>query len=170
MRNPKSDTNNAQFVNLMQADITIRHLQNAFDFCLRSSQFVANQVAQMPNLFSSKSRLTWAEGQACLAQGHINSAANRIYYSVFQAVKGAAIQRNKMTMDTTEDVHRLVLQIVGGESSRGMYFRRRLNQLMGLRIIADYKLEDVKEQSLKELLSDADTIRKYWIRITGGEI
>jgi uncharacterized protein (UPF0332 family) len=124
----------------------------------------------MPNVFSNKSKRTWDEGQSSLARGHTNSAANRIYYSVFQAVKGAAIQRNKMTMDTSEDVHRLVLQIVGGESSRGMYFRRRLNQLVGLRIIADYKVEDVNEQSLKDLLNDADSIRRYYIRIAGGEV
>ena len=75
-----------------------------------------------------------------------------------------------MTMDTSEDVHRLVLQIVGGESSKGMYFRRRLNQLVGLRIIADYKVEDVNAETLKELLRDADTIRRYYIRIAGGGI
>jgi uncharacterized protein (UPF0332 family) len=124
----------------------------------------------MPNIFSEKSDRTWEEGNQCLAQGHVNSAANRIYYSVFQAVKGAAIQRKKMTMDTSEDVHRLVLQIVGGESSKGMYFRRRLNQLVGLRIIADYKVEDVNAETLKELLSDANSIRRYYIRIAGSVI
>jgi hypothetical protein len=76
----------------------------------------------MPNIFSEKSDRTWEEGNQCLAQGHVNSAANHIYYSVFQAVKGAAIQRKKMTMDTSEDVHRLVLQIVVARAARECIF------------------------------------------------
>jgi uncharacterized protein (UPF0332 family) len=123
----------------------------------------------MPNIFAEKSAQTWMEGEKCLAQGMANSAANRIYYSVFQAVKGFAIARQKMTMDTSDSVHRVVLQIVGENGGKGVYFRRQLNRLVGLRIVADYKIESVDAEKLKELLADADSIRKHYIRIAGSE-
>lgn len=123
----------------------------------------------MPNIFSEKSAKTWDEGNDCLSRGLVNTAANRIYYSVFQAVKGFAIQRQVMTMDSSDNVHRQVLQIVGGESGKGAYFRRRLNLLVGLRLIADYKVENVDSDKLQDLLDDADKIRKYYIRIAGTE-
>ena len=124
----------------------------------------------MPNIFSEKSTQTWEEGKNCLSQGLVNSAANRFYYSVFQAVKGFAIQRQKMTMDTSDGVHRIVLQIVGENGGKGIHFRRRLQLLVGLRIVADYKAENVDAEKLKELLDDADCIRKHYIRIAGTQI
>jgi uncharacterized protein (UPF0332 family) len=123
----------------------------------------------MPNIFSEKSAQTWEEGNDCLVRGLVNTAANRIYYSVFQAVKGFAIQRRIMTMESSENVHRAVLQIVWADG-KGAYFRRRLNELFGLRVIADYKAESVDKSELEELLDDADRIRKYYIRIAGTEI
>jgi hypothetical protein len=123
----------------------------------------------MPNVFADKSKNTWKEGTDCLSRGLVNSATNRIYYSVLQAVKGFAIQRQKMTMETSDGVHRLVLQVVGDGGGKGTYFRRRLNLLMGLRIIADYNVEAVDPDRLKELLDDADKIRRYYIRLAGTE-
>jgi len=123
----------------------------------------------MPNIFSEKSTQTWDEGKDCLGRGLVNTAANRIYYSVFQAVKGFAIQRGMMTMESSVNVHRAVLQIVWSDG-KGAYFRRRLNALFGLRVIADYNAESVDQSELEELLDDADRIRKYYIRIAGTEI
>jgi uncharacterized protein (UPF0332 family) len=122
----------------------------------------------MPNIFSDKSAATWAEGKECLERGHVNSAANRIYYAVFQAVKGFAIHRGTMTLDTSDNVHRKALEIVGGEGGKGVYFRRKLNELLSLRMVADYKPEDVDRKELEELLKDADSIRKHHIQLAGG--
>jgi len=99
----------------------------------------------------------------------VNSATNRFYYAVFQSIKGFAIQRGTMTIDSSDNVHRIALQIVGEGGGRGAYFRRRLNELAGLRVIADYKLEDVDLEKLKALLDDADNIRKYYIRLAGTQ-
>jgi len=123
----------------------------------------------MPNVFSEKCTKTWDEGQRCLSQGMVNSATNRFYYAVFQSIKGFAIQRGTMTIDSSDNVHRIALQIVGEGGGRGVYFRRRLNELAGLRVIADYKLEDVDLEKLKALLDDADNIRKYYIRLAGTQ-
>lgn len=122
----------------------------------------------MPNIFSDKSAATWAEGKGCLDRGHVNTAANRIYYSVFQAVKGFAIQRGAWTIETSDNVHRKALEIVEGEGGKGTYFRRRLNELLGLRMIADYKPENVDRKDLEDLLKDADSIRRHHIQISGG--
>jgi len=122
----------------------------------------------MPNIFSEKSAKTWDEGKDCLYRGLVNTAANRIYYSVFQAIKGFAIQRGTMTMDTSDKVHRQALEIVGSGGGQGCFFRRRLNELFGLRVIADYKAENVDSGELENLLDDADRIRRYYIRIAGG--
>src|ERR1022692_4277996 len=119
----------------------------------------------MPNIFSEKSEETWRDGENCLDRGMINSAANRIYYSVFQAIKGFAIQRGNWTMNTSDNVHGEAMEIVGGQGGRGLFFRRRLNELCGLRIIADYKAESVNKKDLEDLLDDADCIRKHYIRI-----
>lgn len=124
----------------------------------------------MPNIFSEKSAQTWEEGNDCLVRGLVNTAANRIYYSVFQAIKGFAIQSGRWTMDTSDNVHGEALKIVAGQGGRGLFFRRRLNELCGLRIIADYKPETVNQKELEDLLEDADCIRKHYIRIAGSTV
>jgi uncharacterized protein (UPF0332 family) len=122
----------------------------------------------VPNCFAEKSEHTWAEGKSCLDHGMINAAANRIYYAVFQAVKGFAIHRNLWTMETSDSVHRDALKIVYGEGGKGIFFRRRLNELFALRTIADYTPEGVDKTELEELLKDADSIRRHHIQIAGG--
>jgi len=124
----------------------------------------------MPNVLAEKSTKTWEEGTDCLKRGLVNSAANRLYYAVFQAVKGFAIQRDMMTMDSSDNVHRIALQIVANFGTGRAYFRKRLNQLVAQRIIADYKVEDVDPERLKDLLDDAEKIRKYYIKLAGTEI
>src|ERR1700722_16774383 len=97
----------------------------------------------MPNRLAKKSDQTWKEGQDCLSKGLVDAAANRIYYAVFQAVKGFAIQKGEMSMETQEGVHRKVLEVVRGGGGTGQYYRKRLNDLLGLRLIADYMPESV---------------------------
>jgi uncharacterized protein (UPF0332 family) len=123
----------------------------------------------MPNIFSEKSTQTWDEGRDCLNRGFVNTAANRIYYSVFQAIKGFAIQRGMMTMETSDSVHRQTMEIVGQHGGRGTFFRRRLNELLALRLTADYKAESVDRTDLEDLINDADCIRKHYIRLAGTE-
>lgn len=122
----------------------------------------------MPNILATKSDQTWDEGTDCLYRGQVNTAANRIYYAVFQAVKGFAIQRGDMTIESREGVHRKALEIVRGEGGRGNYYRRILNELFSLRVTADYMPESVEKKELEDLLTEADSIRKHYIRIAGG--
>lgn len=134
------------------------------------AHFAGQFFRRMPNIFSEKSAQTWDEGKDCLYRGLVDTAANRIYYSVFQAIKGFAIQSGRWTTDTNDNVHRDALNIVAGQGGKGLFFRRRLSELFGLRIIADYYPENVKQKELEDLLEDADCIRRYYIRIAGGAI
>ena len=122
----------------------------------------------MPNLLAAKSTQTWVEGKECLNQGHINAAASRLYYAVFQSVKGYAIHKGEMTMDDDNGVHRTVLNIVYGGGGKGKYYRRKLNELFQLRVIADYKPEPVNKADLEELLAVAEEMRVYYTRNAGG--
>ena len=65
-------------------------------------------------------------------------------------------------------MHRDALIIVAGNSARGLFWRRRLSDLCGLRVIADYYPENVSKKELEDLLEDADCIRRHHIRIAGG--
>jgi uncharacterized protein (UPF0332 family) len=122
----------------------------------------------MPNPLGKKSDQTWAEGKNCLSLGLIDTATSRMYYAVFQAVKGFAVQRGSMTMDTPDGVHRKILEVVQGGGGIGRHYRRQLNELFGLRVIADYMPESVLKNDLEDLMEVADEIRMYHIRIAGG--
>jgi hypothetical protein len=100
--------------------------------------------------------------------GLVDAATNRIYYAVFQAVKGFAVQRGDMTMDTPDGLHRKILDVVSGGGGKGRHYRHKLNDLFGLRVIADYMPESVSKKDLEELLQVADEIRMHHIRIAGG--
>jgi len=122
----------------------------------------------MANPFAEKSNRTWDEATACLASDHVNSAASRFYYAVFQSVKGFAIARKEMTEDTSEGVHGIAIRVVGKYGKTGSsYFRERFNRLFAMRLKADYMLVDVERQQLEDLLKDADSIRQYFIRLAG---
>ena len=92
---------------------------------LKKNRFPSN-LTGMPNIFAEKSDQTWVEGSDCLNRGQINTAANRIYYAVFQAVKGFAIQTKQMSMEDNSNVHRQVLQIVSSQGARRGLWRRQL--------------------------------------------
>lgn len=122
----------------------------------------------MPNPLGQKSDQTWDEGINCLSRGLVDAATNRIYYAVFQAVKGFAVQRGDITMDTSDGLHRKILEVVQGGGGKGRHYRRQLNDLFGLRVIADYMPESVSKKDLEDLLKDAEAIRRHHIQIAGG--
>jgi len=117
----------------------------------------------MANILSVKSEDTWTEGKRCLDAGMVNSAANRIYYSVFQAVKGYAIHRGSWTMETTDRVHTDALKFVEQSGKLGRFYRSKMNELFSLRVLADYYPDTVIKKDLEELLADADSIRRHHI-------
>jgi len=115
----------------------------------------------MGNQFTAKSNESWESGMACLNDGRINSAANRLYYSVFQAIKGFAVSKGLWSMDDSEAVHAKAREVVSSNVKNG--FRRNFGELHGLRLQADYMPEGVDGEDLKALLGTADEIRRHHI-------
>ena len=122
----------------------------------------------MGNTFTQKSDETWRDGNDCLDRGLINLAANRIYYSVLQAIKGFAVEKKGWSVHDSDNVHVKALNIIcGSGGGKGHGFRRRFSELRALRITADYYPEDVDAQELKALVNDADMIRMHHIKNAG---
>jgi uncharacterized protein (UPF0332 family) len=118
----------------------------------------------MANIFAEKSDQTWKEGKECLERGLVNMAANRIYYSVLQAIKGFAVGKRLWQVNESDNVHTKAMNIIcGSAGGKGHGYRRKFGELRGLRITADYLPEDADLNQLKDLVKDADAIRKYHI-------
>lgn len=93
----------------------------------------------------------------------IDAAANRYYYAVFQAVFGYAIAHvSGVTLEMPDrSKHKIAKATI--EGTQGINFVKCFKLLQGHRIIADYKLEPVQEQRLREVLVRADNIRQYHV-------
>lgn len=77
--------------------------------------------------------------------GKFNAAANRFYYSVFQAVKAYAVLKGKMGMDDRNDVHATASEIVKNTEKK---YHRTIRDACNLRIKSDYLKEDVGKNEL----------------------
>lgn len=118
----------------------------------------------MANIFAEKSEQTWKDGNDCLDRGLANVAANRIYYSVLQAIKGFAVGKRLWHINESDNVHVKAMNIIcGAAGGKGHGFRRKFGELRGLRITADYFPEDADLEQLKALVADADAIRRHHI-------
>lgn len=114
-----------------------------------------------------KSNLTWNEAQFLLQQGKWNSAANRLYFAVFQSVYGFGRKRNIITDDTIDRKgrHKPTQDIVKAHL-RDCSVAYGL--LFGLRVTADYHPEEVTQDNLSEYLKQkAERIRDYFVNMSG---
>jgi len=89
----------------------------------------------------------------------VNSAASRLYYAVFQAVKGFGIMHGDMTMDEGDRVHAKVITLVGTHGKGRSWARERVSELFSLRVRADYTPETLDVEELREIMGDAEKIR-----------
>jgi len=100
-----------------------------------------------------KSEENWVVGNYCLAHGQLNAAANRLYYAVFQAVLGYAIAKKDYKYEG-QGAHAAMSRMM-------RRYRDQFNELMDLRITADYEKEPPDETELRDLLEVANRIRLY---------
>lgn len=118
----------------------------------------------MGNIFTEKSDESWKAGNECLRQGLVNAAASRIYYSVFQAVMGFGIAKERWDVEEREGLHSKAPYVAGNSCVvKGRWCRRILISLRELRVMADYKPEGVDVKQLNLLLADADKVRRHHI-------
>lgn len=78
-------------------------------------------------------------------RGMLNAAANRFYYSVFQAVKAYAVAKDKMKMGDDKGVHAQASSVVR-ETER--QYHRTIREACDMRVKADYLEEDISTSEL----------------------
>lgn len=92
--------------------------------------------------------------------GKFNAAANRFYYSVFQAVKAYAVLKGKMGMDDRNDVHATASEIVKNTEKQ---YHRTIRDACNLRIKSDYLKEDVGKNELDlNFVSQMQSMRNHF--------
>jgi uncharacterized protein (UPF0332 family) len=125
----------------------------------------------MPNQLAAKSESVWAAGKRHLELGDGNSAANRLYYGLFLAVKGYAVFKGKMAMTETQKVHAAALDVVcpKGAKTRKTLYRSHMQELSALRVTADYLVEDVELEDLRELVTKVEGMRNDYLNLLGEE-
>lgn len=119
----------------------------------------------MGNSFEQKSNETWKEGIECLDAGKSNMAANRLYYAVIQSIKGFAVANGRWVPDEKDGVHSKALDVVCDRVKKGKSWgsRMKLQELRGLREMADYHPGTVDIEELKALVEVVDFIRQQHI-------
>lgn len=111
-----------------------------------------------------KSEANWSSAYVLLeSERNVNAAANRFYYSVFQAVKAFAVARDGFNPEDHKEVHRKMGEVVGKYEST---LKHDFDELLGLRKQADYEPDAVDERYLKSLLHNADILRQAFLRKT----
>ena len=89
-----------------------------------------------------------------------NAAANRFYYSIFQAVKAYAVEKGKMSVKESAHVHPKAKQIAKDEDES--YFDI-MDDAYELRTKADYLAENVEQYELtQDFQNKAQSMREHF--------
>lgn len=108
----------------------------------------------------SKSKENLELALALKEDGKLNAAANRFYYSAFQAVKAYAVEKDKMRMDEDSCVHFKVKQIAKEEDRK---YWDIMEDACRLRVTADYLPEDIQGYELdKKFQNDIQEIHDHF--------
>ena len=134
----------------------------------------------MPSFLPSyieKSNENWACVENLLKQASRfpNVIASRMYYSMFQLVKCEMVSNNedpslprdmKMTDDASTRVHSLVNQYINQyliQQTRDYQLGRKWSKLFSLRIYADYGLDSLTPQEVRESYEEWHETRAAWL-------
>ena len=92
-----------------------------------------------------------------------NAAANRFYYSIFQALKAYAVEKGKMRIEERERVHTTAKQIAKDEDKS---YRDIMEDAYELRTKADYLSENVERYELtQDFQNKAQSMRDHFERL-----
>lgn len=111
----------------------------------------------------AKSEENWMVGNRCLAEGSFNAAANRLYYSVFQAVLMFAVAKRGYVYEGS-GVHSAMTHIVQSQGQARLHYGAVFRDLLTLRYTADYDSDSPSGDEIKTLLADSEAIRKYYLK------
>ena len=101
----------------------------------------------------ARSKESWATAEKLWREGEVNGAANRYYYSAFQAIKAHMVEVGEMTLTEMDSVH--------GKAAKFLKRKNRtlydvFDDLRGLRITADYLPDPVDPSELRVLRPGAE--------------
>ena len=123
-----------------------------------------------------KAQENWGVGITCLSRNHLNAAANRLYYGVFQAVLWYA-KRKKLYPETPDfdkrrKVHFEMGQLVNSEFSingdYGKRMRHAFSEFLALRLTADYEPETPSIDEIKEIVQDGQALKDHYLKAAGA--
>lgn len=109
----------------------------------------------------TKSEENWTVGTQCLDTGSLNAAASRLYYAVFQAVLGFAVAKQGYVYKV--GAHRDMAHLVRSQGKGREHYGDAFEDLMELRIKADYLPVTPSEGEIMSLLADASAIRRFYL-------
>ena len=109
----------------------------------------------------AKSEENWKVGTQCLDTGSLNAAASRLYYAVFQAVLGFAATKQGYVHKA--GAHRDMVRVVRSHGKGRERYGDAFEDLMELRIKADYLPVTPDDGEIRTLLTDADAIRRFYL-------
>ena len=110
-----------------------------------------------------KSEENWLAGEQCLNDGRLNAAANRFYYSVFQAVLTYASAKRDYHQTREAKVHTDMGQLVKTVGKKSVYYGRIFVDLRSLRETADYQPDTPLKGKIEELLPPCKRIRTFFL-------
>jgi uncharacterized protein (UPF0332 family) len=113
-----------------------------------------------------KSEANWKLGIECLNKGHVNAAANRLYYSVFQAVQHyATLKENYVYIRGQTRAHGEMRNYVRNNKIGAKQFERDFQIMMGLRETADYDNDTPEKYRIEQLIEGLTKIRKCFFEM-----
>ncbi len=107
----------------------------------------------------NKSEENWRVGTICLEADELNAAANRLYYSVFQAVFSSA-KKKGYVRKRGQSVHTNMRRYIKNEAGT---YERTFMSLRTLRETADYEPETPSKKSIDDILVKSENMKTYFL-------
>lgn len=111
----------------------------------------------------AKSLDNWKAGYACLDKSLLNAAANRFYYSIFQAVHWYAQKRYGYKRQQGDKIHADMIAVLNkpGEATEDEI--NLFTDFLSRRITADYKDDTPRVDAIKADLHDGEYLRDRFL-------
>jgi len=122
--------------------------------------------------YLTKARESLASAEADLQARRFNSAANRAYYSAFQAAVAALIEHGVGPRGASWD-HKFVISEFSGKLVRrrkvvSAKFRGVLDSLLTARLFADYRADSIGRGTARRSVSEARRLVNELARVLEG--
>ena len=111
-----------------------------------------------------KSNENWSVGRYCLDNGHVNAAASRLYYAVFNAVLVWA-RAKKGYEGTGSSVHGDMYRLLRVEGKARFRYAPLLRDMRELREVADYQPDSPDVNDLQSMMKVCGEMREYYLKM-----